>query len=942
MLSRTPERRMRLVRTGLLFAWLILIISLLWDPLTPALTAPDNLASPFRLGPAPAVQGKILSGEAYAMGARIFWTMILPLIPLSLMLFGHQTWRRICPLSHLSQIPHMLGWQRQIKRLNRKAGSVERVLALLPSESWVRANHYYFQFGFLAVGVLGRILFYNADRIALAVAFGVILLFALGVGVIYGGKTWCNYFCPVSVIQDIYAGPGGLLDTKSLPIHGSITQSMCRAPGATKSDQSICVGCTPNCRDVDIENSYWKTVESNQKRFMYYGFFGLVAAFYTYYYVYSGGWAYYMTGWWTHEPDQLGTLLAPGLYLYGIAVPLPKIIAAALYFALCIALSYVLFVVLERGYARFAGWRGWMLSQARLRHQLLTVCGFLTFNLFFVFAGRPNILLMPQWAIKLVDATIVLISTAWLIRSLSRDAEIYKRESLARTLRDKLVRMGFRAEEVLEGRSIDRLSADEVYVLAKSLPNFTLDRKRDVYRAVLKEWLEAGHARSTESLEILAELRAQLGLSDADHDAITEALGIRDPALLDPRAVRSIELKVRHENYRNFLIELTQQGLAAGIMPADYLATAPAVEAVRPVRVLFGISDQDHARLVGDVTRSQDWVLEGAQASLNLLGQIEAVRFSLSFDRRPEALLVRHALRLRQQPLISETANLVAAVGDRHIASSLAQSLYALVGEAADAAAKPVESISAEVREALQHTTNDSVFRSYIDVIEASKPADEVLLALACDRDPSVAALAVSALASSRHHSAGDLAAQLAARFKKPPALVREVLSSAELGAPAAAVEIMAELLGVDVFTTLDLRSLGAIARCSRLVNFSAGDQVCRLGERSDSMFVLVRGETQAWIDRGDDRVVLGRAKAGAVFGELGVITGRPRSASIEVDSPTATVLVIPREVVDDLLSRNFQAARRLLNVVSGYLADTLSSTVALGAPMPKELAEAR
>src|SRR5262249_54198251 len=83
MLSRTPERRMRRIRTGLLLAWLVLIVSLLWDPLTPALTAPDNLASPFHLGPAPMVQGTVLTPEPYPMGARIFWTMILPFIPLS-------------------------------------------------------------------------------------------------------------------------------------------------------------------------------------------------------------------------------------------------------------------------------------------------------------------------------------------------------------------------------------------------------------------------------------------------------------------------------------------------------------------------------------------------------------------------------------------------------------------------------------------------------------------------------------------------------------------------------------------------------------------------------------------------------------------------------------------------------------------------------------------
>jgi len=151
----------------------------------------------------------------------------------------------------------------------------------------------------------------------------------------------------------------------------------------------------------------------------------------------------------------------------------------------------------------------------------------------------------------------------------------------------------------------------------------------------------------------------------------------------------------------------------------------------------------------------------------------------------------------------------------------------------------------------------------------------------------------------------------------------------------------MAELLSVELFATLDLGTLAAIAGRSQLVNFVAGDQVCRLGESSESMFVLVRGETKAWIASDDQPIVLGRAKSGAVFGELGVITGRARSASIEVESPTATVVTIAREVIDELLSRNHEATRRILSVVSGYLADTLSSTGALRVRRPRQLAEA-
>src|SRR5262249_35066855 len=179
---------------------------------------------------------------------------------------------------------------------------------------------------------------------------------------------------------------------------------------------------------------------------MYYGFFGLVFAFYTYYFVYSGGWDYYFTGAWTHETGQLDKLLGPGLYINGFAVPVPKILTAPLYLTLCVFASYGLWMLIERAYASIAAARGWSLSKARLRHQMLTVCAFLTFNLFYIFAGRPNILLMPGWAARVIDFTFVLVSTIWLVRSLRRDPELYNHERVARSLREQLKRLGFRSE----------------------------------------------------------------------------------------------------------------------------------------------------------------------------------------------------------------------------------------------------------------------------------------------------------------------------------------------------------------------------------------------------------------------------------------------------------------------------------------------------------------
>ena len=932
---------MRYLRAGLLLAWFVLIVSLFWDPLTPHLTMPQNAASPFHLHPEAApvmVQGHPLPASPYAMGSRMFWTMVLPLVPIFLMVFGHEAWRRVCPLSHFSQIPHMLGWQHKIKSLNRRAGRVDRVLALLP-QGWLRRNNYYLQLTFLTAGVCARLLFVNADRMALVGIFLFILGFALIIGLLYGGKTWCNYFCPIAVIQDIYTGSGGLFESKAHLAETPVSQSMCRAP-SPRGDQSICVGCTTNCPDIDTENSYWRSLDSDPKRFMYYGFFGLVWGFYSYYWVYSGGWDYYFTGAWTHESGQMGKLLDPGFYMGGVVIPIPKIIAAPLYLAVCVFVSYWLWTLIERAYARIAAARGTFqllgrpltrlpLSKTRLRHRMLTICAFLTFNLFYIFAGRPNILLMPVWAARLIDFTFVFVSVIWLIRSLARDADLYSRERVARSLRDQLARMGFHSEEVLEGRALGQLSADELYVLAKTLPNFSVAQKREAYRAILSEALETGHTKTAESLKLLGDVRQQLGLTDADHHAITEALGLQDPGLLDPDLRGSVELQVRRENYRKFLVDLVERECPVGVKPANFLASPEALDAIGPVRTFFGISEEDHARIVSEIADDETRVVASAQSLLEKLRELEIARLSLVFDSRPEGLLVRHALRLKQKVLIREMVGMLPSIDDRQVARSFAQSLYVLGGEETDAAAADaIERTPAEIRDALRQMTSDPVFWSYLDIIEASKPPDAVFGEFTGDRDPVVAALAISALASTDRSDAERAAAELQARVEAPSALVEDVLAGVARGARSDTIVVMAELLAVEVFAALDLDTLAHIARQSALVSFRAGDQICRYDENSDSMFVLVRGETEAWVQGEHGRVVFRRGKPGAVFGELGVITGRPRTASIEVMSPTAEVIAIPRDVVDDLLSRDLHAARAILGVVSSYLLSARPATV--------------
>lgn len=111
MFTQLSERRMHLIRWILTIAWLLIIASLFYDPWTPQFTVPNHPWSPLRLiDSCISVQGNCLVEQPYAIGTTIFWGAVVPAAIFILLVFGHEVWRRICPLSFLSQIPRALGW----------------------------------------------------------------------------------------------------------------------------------------------------------------------------------------------------------------------------------------------------------------------------------------------------------------------------------------------------------------------------------------------------------------------------------------------------------------------------------------------------------------------------------------------------------------------------------------------------------------------------------------------------------------------------------------------------------------------------------------------------------------------------------------------------------------------------------------------------------------
>lgn len=530
----SSERQAHFIRWFFFIGWAILILAMFWDPITPQFTQPSAIDSPFHLNPAvyldstrcTKIHDACVQEQPFSLAPLLWWAIIVPAAILLLLTLGHEFWRRICPLSFFSQLPRALG----IQRTRRVFDPVTQTAQLEVAEvgKWLEQNHLYVQFGLFVLGLGIRLLFVNGHRMALGAFLIATLLCALVVGFLYSGKAWCQYFCPMSPVQLVFTGPRSLLGTQAhLQPKGSITQSMCR----TEQDQSNCVACKkPTCIDVDSEKNYWAELYKPGRSLVQYGYLGMVWGFYGYFFLYAGNWQYYFSGKWTHEEDLLEKVFDSGFYLNGVAIPIPKIVAVFLTFAVCTAVTWWLGLWLERRYRSDCRRRNKPISKEQARHVIFTLYTLVAFWSFFIFGFRST---LNRFAIEytgVFNAIVMVVGFLWTIRTIKRTHGAYDRERLSVSLRRQLHHLNL-PDSLLEGRAIEELNPEEVHLIIRC----SRQSRLQAYFGVVKDLLEQSTVEVAESLEFCRSLRKSLELSDSDHAQTISQLAIFKPELLAPR-----------------------------------------------------------------------------------------------------------------------------------------------------------------------------------------------------------------------------------------------------------------------------------------------------------------------------------------------------------------------------------------------------------------------
>jgi len=163
----------------------------------------------------------------------------------------------------------------------------------------------------------------------------------------------------------------------------------------------------------------------------------------------------------------------------------------------------------------------------------------------------------------------------------------------------------------------------------------------------------------------------------------------------------------------------------------------------------------------------------------------------------------------------------------------------------------------------------------------------------------------------------------------------RTALHAREIAARGAA------LRGVALFSHLEAAELDTLAE--RLVHapFAAGDTITRQGAIAHWLYLLVDGEAEVWLDAADaHRQRVATLGPGTVFGEMGMMTGEPRRATVTAKTDVECYR-LDKAGFEDILRSRPGIAEAISQVLASRTSDLQHAAerahAAAAAPVPAE-----
>ena len=741
----------------------------------------------------------------------LVWTFAIPLIPMFWLVFGYNFWRRICPLSWFAKLS--------------KNSTIFKKRKVSP---WVKQNFYLLQFSILVFAFSARHWLLNYDALALAIFFITVSIMAYLSGLFFTGKTWCNYICPVSFVEKVYAGSNAKTELQN---------SAC----------ATCSACKSFCPDIDLESSYWNEQRNEQKKKLFYAFPGLVFGFYIYYFLQTGSWDYYFLGEWTHNSMGIvATLMSDGFFFLP---QVPQFLAIVLTLIVTATMSYYLFLFIEYLVVRRRS--AYPVQSSDSYHYVMTIAGFTAFNTFYFFAGAPTFRLMPE-LYEVFLFMVVVISTIWLWKELPREERFYPQERFARKILKKW-----------QGEPPRTKNLTEIYY---TYANEQKDHKKhlETYKETVEE-LFADGVLTIEELSLLDKIRMQLNITEEEHEKIIRQLkNSHDFLIFDDDAVSQEKLYQRR-NYTKVLKSI--------------LSTEEKIDSkqIENIRIQFDISPDEHNRIIDDLLDNDASVWTHIENKNKQLKNLASAWASFESDQDKESSYLSFIILESINEAIDDLEYLLSALYSEDIVSAFITELRAF--KHAD---------KQKFEDSLQniHERCHTKFHTIFELLKREKepfvePLDltNLNIMMSCGYDELAAAVLFYVYAKGLDTENFYLTTWAHYSNENISELAQMMLGQKEVF--LSNVERLAYLHAVPIFSKLSSTTLRNLSKDVDYVSFAKGHELMAQGDDGDRLYILTDGSCSISIETAGEHKEVAVVQSGEVIGEIAVISDVKRIATV-------------------------------------------------------------
>ncbi|NTX36640.1 cyclic nucleotide-binding domain-containing protein [Myxococcus sp. CA033] len=155
--------------------------------------------------------------------------------------------------------------------------------------------------------------------------------------------------------------------------------------------------------------------------------------------------------------------------------------------------------------------------------------------------------------------------------------------------------------------------------------------------------------------------------------------------------------------------------------------------------------------------------------------------------------------------------------------------------------------------------------------------------------------------------------------------------------------EVLTDAPSLDALPTIPLFSdlprdafIELFERCP-LRRFSLGERILDQGSHGDAFYVICEGQVRVFRTESGRRVDLAALEGGAFFGEMAILSGAPRTASVEAGTEDTQLLEISAPVLASLSRSHPQVAAALKKFVRQRLLTNVMNTSALFRPFNRK-----